>query len=89
MNAARASTGSKMIVFETSPARMAPVKLTDVRGRVAGNITATNTTPKTSGSTRPVTAAVLRMVYTKPMISPMRNRSVSCKSTRSIKTGSP
>lgn len=56
---------------------------------VLGSITATNTTPKANGSTRPVTAEVLSIVTTKAIINPMRNRSVSCESTRSIKMAFP
>ena len=86
---ATARTGTKMIRFETSPARMASMRLAEPLGIVLGNITATNTTPKANGRTRPVTAEVLSIVTTRAIIIPMRNRSVSCESTRSIKTAFP
>ena len=66
-----------MIELETSPARTASVKITDLLGMVIGSMKATNIVPKTSGKTRPVTAAVLCIVNTRPMIRPMRKRSVN------------
>ena len=89
ITAAQASTSAKMIELETSPAKMALPRLADAPGMVAGRITATKTTPKTRGMTRPVTAAVLRIITTSATISPMRNRSVSCESTRSFTTAVP
>ena len=66
-----------MIRFETSPARIASFKFTKWPGIVVGSITATKTTPKTRGMTRPVTEAVLCIVTTKATIKPIRNRSVN------------
>ena len=87
--AATARMGIRMSKFETSPASMASMRLAEPLGMVLGRITATNTTPKANGRTCPVTAAVLRIVTTRAIIMPMRNRSVSCESTRSIKTAIP
>jgi len=86
ITSAQASTTARMIELEISPARMASPELEDAFGMVAGSITATNTTPRTRGMNRPVTDAVLRIVTTSATISPIRNRSLSCESTRSITT---
>jgi len=75
---------TKMLRFETSPVRMDSTRLAEPLGMVVGSITATNTTPKAKGKTDPVTAAVLRVVTTRAIISPMRNTSVNCENRRSI-----
>ena len=87
INRATASTRIKITRFETSPARMAWVRLAEPPGIVVGNITATKTTPQARGTKRPVTGAVLNIVITRAMISPMRNTSVNCENTRSITWG--
>lgn len=89
INRARTSTSTKIMELETSPTRAASMKLADVLGMVAGSMKATNTTPKISGRTRPVTAAVLCIVNTRPMIRPMRKGSVNCERARSVKAASP
>ena len=86
---AATSTTIRMIVLETSPVRMASVRLADAPGMVAGSMAATKITPKTKGNTRPVTEAVLRIVTTRAMIRPIRKMSVNCDSTRSVKAARP
>ena len=74
-----------MIALDNSPAMIALVRLPEFPGIVVGSITATKTIPAAKGSTRPVTGEVLSIVITKAMIKPMRNTSVNCDKTRSIK----